>query len=163
MTPKIQNILYATDLSENAIHAFSYAAVLANRFEAKISIVHVIEELSHNFNVQIAQILGEDRWQAVQAQNVQKVRDTIAGRLDAFCEKMKTELKDCPFIVEKVVVERGMPVKTILRLAETLKSDMIVMGSHGQGFMADAMMGSTARRVVRRSDLPVLTIRIPKE
>lgn len=65
--------------------------------------------------------------------------------------------------MEKVVVEQGTPVKTILRLAETLKSDMIVMGSHGQGFMADALMGSTARRVVRRSDLPVLTIRLPKE
>lgn len=162
MTPKIEKILYATDLSENAIHAFSYAAAMANRFEAKISIVHVIEELSHSYNLQIAQMLGEEKWKAVQAQNVQKIRDTIAGRLDVFCKNMEAELKECPYIVEKVVVEQGTPVKIILRLAGTLKSDMIVMGSHGQGFMADALMGSTARRVVRRSDLPVLTIRLPK-
>ncbi len=162
MIPKIAKILYATDLSENAIHAFSYAAAIANRFEAKISIVHVMEELSHSYNLQIAQMIGAEKWKAVQAQNIQKVRDTIAGRLDVFCTEMETEFKKCPFIVEKVVVEQGTPVETILRLSETLKSDMIVMGSHGQGVMADALMGSTARRVVRRSDLPVLTIRLPK-
>jgi len=162
MIPEIKNILYTTDLSDNAVHAFSYAAVLANRFAAKISIVHFIEELSHSSNVQIAQMIGEDKWRAVQAQNVQKIRDTIAGRLDAFCKEMKTELKECPFIVEKVIVEKGTPVKAILRQAETLKSDMIVMGTHGQGVVADALMGSTARRVVRRSALPVLTIRLPK-
>lgn len=161
MIPEIKNILYATDLSDNAVHAFSYAAAIANRFGAKICIVHVLEELSQNSNALVAQMLGEDKWAAVRTQNIQKVRDTIAERLDAFCGQMAAEFKACPFIVDRVIVERGVPVETILHVAEKANSDLIVMGSHGHGIVADTMMGSTARRVVRRSALPVMTIRLP--
>ena len=162
MMPEIKKILYATDLSDNAVHAFSYAAAIANRFEANISIVHVLEEPSRNFNGLIVQMLGEDKWEEVRTQNIQKVRDTIAGRLDAFCGRMADELKECPFIVDRVIVEQGVPFETILRLAGESNSDLIVMGSHGHGIVADAMIGSTARRVVRRSTLPVMTIRLPE-
>jgi nucleotide-binding universal stress UspA family protein len=37
------------------------------------------------------------------------------------------------------------------------------MGTHGHGTLADAMMGSTARRVLRRSKKPVLVVRLPEE
>jgi nucleotide-binding universal stress UspA family protein len=35
------------------------------------------------------------------------------------------------------------------------------MGTHGQGTLADAMLGSTAQRVLRRSPVPVLVVRLP--
>jgi len=161
MIPEINTILYATDLSKNAAHAFSYAATLANRFGASINILHVIEKLSHNASVRISQMMGEDKWKSIQEDNVRKVRDEINRRLDAFCDMMKTKLADCPFIVADIYVEHGEPVERILYLADKTTSDLIVMGTHGQGLVADAMLGSTARRVVRRSALPVLTIRLP--
>jgi len=161
MIPEIKTILYATDLSKNAVHAFSYAATLANRFGASINIMHVIEELSHSANIHVAQIMGADKWKALQDENVQKVRDEINRRLDAFCEMMTAKLTDCPFIVTDIFVEHGEPVERILHLSEKTRSDLIVMGTHGQGLVVDAMLGSTARRVVRRSALPVLTIRLP--
>lgn len=43
--PKIEKILFATDLSENAEHAFTYAAAMAEAFEARITVLHVIEKL----------------------------------------------------------------------------------------------------------------------
>ena len=46
MVPDIKNILFATDLSENARYAFTYASAIANRFGAAITILHVLEELS---------------------------------------------------------------------------------------------------------------------
>lgn len=143
------------------MHAFSYAATLANRFGASINIMPVIEELSHSANIHVAQIMGADKWKALQDENVQKVRDEINRRLDAFCEMMTAKLTDCPFIVTDIFVEHGEPVERILHLSEKTRSDLIVMGTHGQGLVADAMLGSTARRVVRRSALPVLTIRLP--
>lgn len=48
MIPDIKKILYATDLSENARYALGYAAALANRFDAQITVLHVAEELSQN-------------------------------------------------------------------------------------------------------------------
>jgi len=44
--PDIKKILYATDLSENSRHAFAYAAGIANRYEAGVTVLFVIEELS---------------------------------------------------------------------------------------------------------------------
>ena len=46
MIPKIQNVLYATDLSKNSAYAFRYAVNTARKHDAKIHILHVIESLS---------------------------------------------------------------------------------------------------------------------
>ena len=89
MLPNINTILYATDLSSNAKYAFGYAASMANKYNAKIIILHVLEQLSETINVQLASMMGEDRWQELQARNQQEVRNTIEKRLEAFCEEMK--------------------------------------------------------------------------
>ena len=44
MIPEIKKILYSTDLSENSKFAFSYAASLANRYDAAITILHVLKD-----------------------------------------------------------------------------------------------------------------------
>jgi nucleotide-binding universal stress UspA family protein len=163
MIPDIKKILYTTDLSQNARHAFGYAAALANKHDAKITILHVLEELSHSSNVRLASMLGEDKWQSIQDRNVNEVLDSIKQRLDTFCKDMKDTLTNCPFVVEDIVVKTGGPVAEILEQADSMNCDMIVMGTHGQGALADAMLGSTARRVVRRSEKPVLVIRLPED
>ena len=45
MLPQIKNILYATDLSDNARHALAYAASLAHRYGAKMIILHLLDEI----------------------------------------------------------------------------------------------------------------------
>lgn len=161
--PDIKRILYATDLSKNARFAFGYAAGMASRYDAKISILHVLEVLSHSSNVRLASLLGEDRLNELGKRNVQDVLDTVAERLDKFCQEVSAETPECTFIVEQVLVKEGEPVEEILHQSELLDSDIIVMGTHGHGLLGDTMMGSTARRVVRRSPKPVLVVRLPEE
>jgi len=67
------------------------------------------------------------------------------------------------FETDVIIVERGNPVEQILKQSDEKKCDLIVMGTHGHGTLADAMMGSTARRVLRRSKKPVLVVRLPEE
>ena len=57
----------------------------------------------------------------------------------------------------------GQPVDMIIRHAEKIDADLIVMGSRGQGMLADVTMGSTSRRVLRRCSRPVLVIRLPED
>jgi nucleotide-binding universal stress UspA family protein len=54
-------------------------------------------------------------------------------------------------------------VNQILKQAEQTGCDVIVMGTHGQGMFAEALLGSTARRVVHRSQTPVLVVRLPED
>ncbi len=162
MIPKIKKILYATDLSENARFAFSYAASLANQYNAGITVLHVVELASASANVHLVSLLGEDRWEAIMRQNTQDILDTVKERLDKFCEDMKAEDKACRFIVDDIVVRQGHAVEEILSQSEAVGYDIIVMGTQGYGILAGALMGSTARRVVRRSKTPVLVVRLPE-
>ena len=60
-----------------------------------------------------------------------------------------------------IAIEMGHAVKKILEYAAQGSYDLIVVGSHGHGTL-DTMMGDTARRIVRRSDIPVLVVRLPR-
>lgn len=62
MIPEIKKILYATDLSENARYAFRYAIGIANRYDAKISIIHVLEELPPGSKSFVSHVVGENMW-----------------------------------------------------------------------------------------------------
>ena len=163
MIPQIKKILYTTDLSKNARYAYAYAASLSERYNARITILHVLEDISHNAAMRLVAILGEERWQEVQKRNTQEVLDTIRVRLEKFCSEMDAELTQCAFAVDNIVIRKGEPVEKILSEAEKSDCDLIVMGTHGQGALANTMMGSTARRVIRRSLKPVLTVRLPKD
>jgi len=162
MVPEIKRILYATDLSENAKHAFTYAATFANRFDAKITVLHVVEAIPSNTEWQIVEYLGEDRWKEVQKQKRQEFIESMKKSLNDFCEDMSSSMTSCPFLVDEVLIKEGVPVDEILKAVDSKNCDMVVMGTHGYGMLADALIGSNARRVVRRCKKPVMIIRLPK-
>jgi nucleotide-binding universal stress UspA family protein len=162
MIPKIEKILYATDLSDNARHAFGYAASMANLYSAKITIVHALEGLSGTGAWHMATYLGEERWNDMIKERESEVVEQLRGRLDSFCTEMRTEMQSCPFLVDTIKVKSGKAEEEILKLAKSGEFDLVIMGTHGRGGFVDAMLGSTARRVVRRSPIPVLTVRLPR-
>jgi len=159
MIPEIKKILYTTDLSKNASYAFGYAASLANRYGAGITILHVLEDIPSSDSL-VINIIGEKKWNELRKTNEQKVLETIRERLEKFCADVSAELPSCPFITDEIIVKIGNPVDEILLQAETSDCDMVVMGAHGHGIIADAMMGSTSRRVLRRCKKPVLVVRL---
>ena len=162
MIPEIKKILYTTDLSENARHAFGYAASLANRYGAGITLMHVLEEVSPYSNSLLINVVGLEKWEELRKTNEGKVLDTIEKRLAKFCEDVAAELPTCPFITDEIVVKIGNPVDEIVHQVEATGCDLVVMGAHGHGVMAGAVMGSTSRRVLRRCKKPVLVIRLPE-
>jgi nucleotide-binding universal stress UspA family protein len=83
--------------------------------------------------------------------------------LEQFCEDTKASHEDHEFAADEVVVTRGHPVTEILEQAEKRKCDLIVMGTHGHGVLEDVLMGSTAQRVIRRSQIPVLVVRLSED
>lgn len=162
MIPKIKNILYATDLSQNARFAFGYAASLANRYDAQITILHVLEELSPTTMLLIGDIVGEKRWSSLRSEKEQEVIASIQKSLEDFTATFCRETPQCPFTVNQIIVETGHPVGRIIATAEAIDAGMIVMGSHGQGMLEQVVIGSTSRRVLRRCKKPVLVIRLPE-
>ena len=166
---QIKKILYATDLSETAVHAFSYAVSLANMYGAGITILHVLAEFpGEEF---IVNMINRDTWEEIKNRHYSEARDQLIGKkrglvaikevLEAFSEEAKADAKDQTFVTDETLIKTGAPAEIIVQTAKEQNCDLIVMGTHGHGTFADVFIGSTAKWVIRQSSIPVLVIRLP--
>ncbi|MEX2204659.1 MAG: universal stress protein [Myxococcota bacterium] len=74
-------------------------------------------------------------------------------------EKLASIAKSLTGCKVETVVSHGRPDVSILDTAESAKADLIVMGTRGRTGLAHVVLGSTAERVLRRSHLPVVTLK----
>jgi nucleotide-binding universal stress UspA family protein len=162
MIPRIQKILYATDLSKNSAFAFRYAVNSARKHDASIHILHVVDSrplaesylLIHADAARLSEIRQETR---------EELTAKIEARLQAFA---KRELKGDPETLKRVAsiqIVFGDPAEEILKIAATMQCDIVVMGTHGKGVISHAFLGSVAEKVLHRIGIPVYIIPIPKE
>ncbi len=163
MIPDIKKILYTTDMSENARYAFQYATSLADRYGASITILHVVEDASTFRESMMITILGETKWKELLKSNEGQIVASIREGIEMFCNDAKSDLPTCPFVIDDIIVKIGNPVEEILRQVDKLHVDLVVMGAHGRGTLAEKLIGSTSRRVLRRCEKPVLLVRIPEK
>ncbi|MCK5070625.1 MAG: universal stress protein, partial [Desulfocapsa sp.] len=70
------------------------------------------------------------------------------------------ELEDDGTIKPEVVVKVGHPVRQIVNMAKDGGFDLIVIGTHGHSMLDELLLGSVARGVVKKSPVPVLTVRL---
>ena len=154
--PEIKRILFATDDSASAHYAFSYATCYAKQFNAKVTLLHVVQEFKDMvaFDFGIERSVAAKKWFSLSNEYFQEIKDKFA---DIAKDKYGASY------IDDVIVEKGNPVKTILKIAKDRECDLIVMGSKGRGSLEDAMMGNTVTGVLRRSDIPVLVIRQSKD
>jgi nucleotide-binding universal stress UspA family protein len=165
---QIKKILYTTDLSDTALHAFSYAVNLATLFNAGITILHVIEDYEM-IEPQLSGLLQEEQWKAIQERYIKEARQTLTGKsrdniivqeaLTQFTANVRAEGQNQPFITDEVLVIFGDPAKKIIETSKDRNCDLIVMGTHGHSLIEN-ILGTTAQKVIRNSRIPVLSVRL---
>ena len=163
MIPKIKNILYATDLSQNSPFVFQYAADLAEKYDAHIYLLHIMEKtplISKDYLFKDSS-LGKALRAEIEKERVGAV-DRIKKRMEDFCIR---NLKDRAFLLKRVRIQviEGHPASDILGKVDELKPDLLVMGTHSKGFLTHAFLGSVAQKVLGRVKIPVLIIPIPEK
>ena len=169
----INRVLYATDLSENARVAFAYAVSLADLYRAELLILHVLPEEDARLDDQIKLYVGVAQWEDIKKSHKENARAALIGKrrdhalirevLDRFCQGAGRTANEPGAENDEIIVETGHPVEQIVRVAEERSCDLIVMGRHGYGALQDALMGGVARGVLRRSQKPVLLIKLSDE
>ena len=160
--PIIQKILYATDLSPNSIYALRHAMNSAIKHDAEIIILHVFEKVDPAVSAMLDLYLYERKHQEILNKHIAEAKALIKDRLRSLLEK---ELKEHPEFVNKVIsveVCEGFPAEKILSKADEQNCDAIIMGTHGKGIIANTFLGSTSKRVLRRTRKPVFIIPLPK-
>ena len=162
MIPQIKRILYATDLSPNSVYALRYAMDSALKHHADLIILHVFEKVDPARNAWLDPYLYEERNQKIYNEHIIETKALIEKRLKIIREnelKNNPEFKDITISIE---ICEGFPAEEILSSADELNCDAIIMGTHSKGFIANTFLGSTAKRVLRRTRKPVFIIPLPK-
>jgi nucleotide-binding universal stress UspA family protein len=160
MIPKIKKILYATDLSENSAYAFYFATDLAKKENASIVIIHAVEPISQA----VMPYLGREEVVKIEKENIKQMIEEVKSRLQSFCVKVEGEIgPPCLGLVSKTLIPFGHPVEEILNAADKEDCDLIILGTHGKGFLANTFLGSVSSAVLHRTRKPVLIIPLPPE
>jgi nucleotide-binding universal stress UspA family protein len=140
--PNLRKILLATDGSEAGGEAALYGLGLAKQTGASVRAIYVVD--THRaFSLGIhrddaARELRDDGQRALAA------LDEVARRAGI---EIETELGD------------GHPGEAIVREADQSGAGLIVVGSHGQGRLADVLLGSTSQYVIHHAGAPVCVVR----
>ncbi len=156
MLPQIKRILYATDLTKNSAYAFYYAVDMAKRHDSEIIILHTVEPLRET-------AFGTATEKAERSQH-EISTEVIRNRISKFCETVEQKNSiACVALVAKIVVVVGYPAEEILKRTDEEGCDLIVLGTHGKGFLKHAFLGSVSRSVLDRARKPVFIIPLPSD
>ena len=142
---EIRRVLCPTDFSAFSAHAFAHAVSMAAWYEAAVTVLHVLpdtvvpaSELAYMAN---PMLLDPALREAIQADLSSLVAPARRVGLHA-----EGELRE------------GKPAAEIVRVAQQLHADLIVMGTHGRSGFQRWVLGSVAETVLRRAPCPVLTV-----
>jgi len=163
MIPQIKRILCATDLSDNSPYVLRYAMNSAKKHDAAIIILYVLEQLSTTAYAVTLSYVSEAQEKKISEEKIAYVKDRIKKQLRIVCENELKNDPECADRVESIEICEGFPAEMILRKADELNCDVVVMGTHGKGFLRNTFLGSTSKRVLRRTRKPVFIIPLPKE
>jgi nucleotide-binding universal stress UspA family protein len=142
----IKNILVPTDFSSCSRQGLHYAVSLADKFQAAITILHVLDQKlidqSCHFGLDEEGKIKEIIWKKTKQSFEEFLRDENFGNIQ----------------VQKMIVP-GIPFQEIVRKAQQIKADLIVIGGCGGTVDLDRLFfGSTAEKVVRMLPCPVLCV-----
>jgi len=139
---QISRILFPTDFSLDAEHAFQYALTLARAFGAELHLLHVIYFPPQTPEYDIGQVI-----------------DSLVKNAEGSLKKLADGVSE-PKPVIRMDVQVGVEHTEITKFAEREKIDLIVMGTRGRTGLAHVFLGSVAERVVRHAHCPVLTVKL---
>lgn len=142
----IRSLLAAVDDSGTARHAAERAAQLARLHGATL---HLLQVLPHTLLEDLRQWLGSDATAQTQ------LREATAARLD----RLAGDLGHAGNLSVQFEVREGAVLQSIVDAADAVEAELLVLGSRGSGVLSRLALGTTAERMLRRSNRPMLVVR----
>ncbi len=136
-----EKILIPTDGSKGAEVAVEHALEIADRFDAEVHTLYVVDVRVNRVSDIFSDMLGE----------FEEVGENATAAIEE-----RIEEADLDAVTEVV---RGIPSRSIREYAEENSIDLIVMGTHGNTGLDRLLLGSTTEKVLRTSEVPVMTVR----
>ena len=153
MQKPIKKIMVAVDFSDYTEPSVAYGITLAKQLRASLLLVNVVNSRD---------IMAVEKYLALQEPEIYRkfVDDTYATRNDGLQKLLDQAATQG--VEGRKLVKTGMPYQELLSTIESEQPDLLIMGTKGRGNLADAIIGSCAQKMYRRSPIPLLSIRPPR-
>lgn len=138
----MKNILVPTDFSKSAANALDYAIEIAQLTGANLILFHAYQLPMETSEVPVTPPVEEIEKQIIK--NLKKIERYV--------------IKNSTGIKVHFEYKFGFPVEEIKLCSERNKSDLIIMGLHGAGFLKEKLIGSVATVLIKSSHCPVMII-----
>jgi nucleotide-binding universal stress UspA family protein len=140
-------ILFPTDFSDVAAKALQYVKQLRAAGGREVVILHVIDQSNLELLSSYSTI-----------QDYITIEKEIEKRSSEELGFISNELRQLGFMVTERI-EKGIPLRVVLKVADEENPSVIVVGSHGKGNLEEILLGSVSEKVVRKSRHPVLVVK----
>ena len=140
------HLLLPVDFSDCSLDGFEYGTQVAKSCDMSASLFHVVEPLSYSLDFNLSHPIEDKQFQ----HNVEVRLSELTGVLKKENLRADYRLADKP------------EVDAILEGINTTQANLVVMGTHGRRGLSRLVMGSITAGVLRRSSVPILTVKSPK-
>jgi nucleotide-binding universal stress UspA family protein len=143
----VHHVLVPLDFSTYAEQALDYAIALAQKLQARVTLLHVIQPPA------IVNVEG-GLWPT--STFLQDLEAAVTRDMEGYLARVTAA-----GLEGEMVVVHGVPFQEILDTAKASQVDLIIMGTHGRTGLTHVFLGSVAEKVVRLAPCPVLVARQP--
>lgn len=140
-----KHILFPTDGTESSRHVETHVLDLAQKFNAKVTILHAYEFL------EIIPV-----YESTYAY-LDELEDYLEGQSKKIAQETEQRFKEVNIEVQSLII-KGDPGQSVVNVAEEQNCDLIVMGSRQMGAVRRFLLGSVSNYVVHHSECPVLIV-----
>lgn len=145
MSKSTVHILVGIDFSDSSMAALNHAIDFGSRMQARLHLCHFVKSTGVEAQSDLGLNVPDEFPEAKQARiQLQRSLSNLGSDIDA-----------------QIHVRIGDPVRGMLALAKELKPDLIVVCSHGYGFIKRTLLGSFTRQLVEQSPVPVMVVPTP--
>lgn len=140
----IRKILVPTDFSHISLSAFEYARSLAERYDAQIYLIYVLEKTPPFLALRTLDLTEDKIIESMEQKAEESMRETLE------------QLRGSTSAGVEGVIRKGADYEEIVSFAGEISADLIVLATHGRTGVMHTLLGSVAEKVIRYSKIPVL-------
>lgn len=142
----MKTILVAIDFSDVSEKVLSTTAELAQATGATVHLVHGIEQVAGLYDIYGYTVPDLAHFARQASERAAEVLTERAATMGLPADRIHTRILEGPLL------------ETLLSHSQQIGADLLVVGSHGHGLVARVLLGSTAQRILHKSEVPTLVV-----
>ncbi|MDR3705720.1 MAG: universal stress protein [Paludibacteraceae bacterium] len=157
----MKKVLIALDFDPTAQKVAEAGYFLAKAMNAEVTLIHVVADVTYYSDYSVLDTYPSTGIMGIQGMEAAHLFDnSLKDAMTRFLEKSKTHLGDKEI---KTIVKEGDFGKIILKTAQEMKANVIVMGSHSRRWLENIIMGSVTEDVLRHTTIPLFIVPTKKK